>query len=231
MRRLHFSIANLLAVIGILGVAMAALRNPSYLWANVTFSIAFGSLIVAVLSAIYAQGPRRAYWLGFSLCGAAYFAVCWMPGLHESVCPRLVSEAVFDLLYPLVAPPEPPAVQPMITARMGGQGMGQMMGQMQAQMGMMRMMTGQARGMMGVGGGTAPASPSVDSRWEAWNAPDRTIGVGYQIGSVSLVSSDTFRQIGHSIVTLLLAMLGGAFARGRCERMASRDLPQSAGPA
>jgi hypothetical protein len=227
MRRLHFSIANLLAVIGIIGIAMAALRNPSYLWANVTFSIAFGSLVAAVLSAIYGQGARRAYWLGFSVCGGAYFAVCWMPGLHESVCPRLASELVFDLLYPLVVPPEPPPAQPMIN----GPGMGQMMGQMQAQMGISRMMTGQARGMMGVGGGIPPAPPSVDSRWAEWNAPERTIGVGYQLGSITLVSPDTFRQIGHSIVTLLLAMLGGAFARSRCERLASRDLPQPAGPA
>ena len=53
------------------------------------------------------------------------------------------------------------------------------------------------------------------SPWAAWTQPDRTVGVGYQIGSVSLGSSEAFRQIGHSMFTLLVAVLGGTFARHR----------------
>jgi hypothetical protein len=102
----RFSIASLLAVIAILGVALAALRNPSHLWANVTFSVAFAM-----------------------------------------------------------------------------------------------------------------------SRLSAWNAPDRNYGVAYAIGSVSLVSSDAFRQTGHSLVTLLAEVLGGVYARSPYQSWAARETP------
>ena len=65
-----------------------------------------------------------------------------------------------------------------------------------------------------------------ESRWSAWTKSDRDIGVGYQIGSVSLVSSNAFRQIGHSLVTLLAAVLGGVYARSRYEAWAARDAAQ-----
>jgi hypothetical protein len=65
-------------------------------------------------------------------------------------------------------------------------------------------------GMMGMGGGTSPAPVS---RWVAWTTPDHDNGVGYQIGTVSLVSSAPFRQIGHSLLTLLIAALAGIYAR------------------
>ena len=107
MRRPHFSIASLLAVIGILGVALAALVNPSYLWANVTFSMAFAAIVLAIINTVYGREARRAYWLGFSLCGGIYFAVCSVPSLRDSLCPRLATEAIFDFLYPHMAPPMP----------------------------------------------------------------------------------------------------------------------------
>ena len=50
-----------------------------------------------------------------------------------------------------------------------------------------------------------PPPPSVPP-WTAWTQPDRTVGVGYQIGTVSLCSSEAFRRIGHSMFTLLVAV-------------------------
>src|SRR5271165_4104232 len=107
MRLPRYSIANLLALIAILAVALAALRRPSYLWANVTFSCALAAVVAAVLSAVYSRQAARAYWLGFSLCGGIYLSVCSMPGLRESVCPRLVTEVILDFLYPQLSPPQP----------------------------------------------------------------------------------------------------------------------------
>jgi hypothetical protein len=212
MQRPRFSIASLLVVIGILGVALAALRNPSYLWANVTFSLAFASLVVAIVNAVYGRSARRAYWLGFTVCGGAYFAVCSLPGLCQEVCPRLATEVIFDLLYPYMAPtvpPPPPVPPPSMT-------MGQMMNQMM----------GQARGGIALRGMAMSAPPVPASSWSAWNEPDRSNGVGYQIGTVSLVSSEAFRQIGHSLATLLAGVLGGVYARSRHKVWAARDMPQ-----
>jgi len=103
----------------------------------------------------------------------------------------------------------------------------------QMQMGMMnRMQMG-----MGSNGGNAvrkrssnsaavAPAPAPESRWSIWNEPDRVVGVGYQIGTITLVSSDAFRQIGHSLVTILLAALGGLYARSRYASWTARDMPE-----
>ena len=109
MRLPRFTIASVLAVIAILAVALAALRSPSYLWVNVTFSLALGALVVGIVNAIYGRDAGRAYWVGFSLCGGIYFAICSLPGLRDSVCPRLVTEVVFDFLYPHLSPAATPS--------------------------------------------------------------------------------------------------------------------------
>src|SRR5271170_6529415 len=109
MRR--FSIKAMMFVIGILAVAIAALRTPSLLVANTAFSLALTSLVVAALNVVMSGwGVGRAYWLGFICAGGVYFAVCFVPGLRESICPRLATEALLDLAYPFMAPIEVPAV-------------------------------------------------------------------------------------------------------------------------
>jgi hypothetical protein len=56
------------AVIAIFDVALAAVRNPSCLWANLTFSFVLGVLVVAIV--VYGRGATRVNWLGVSLmCG------------------------------------------------------------------------------------------------------------------------------------------------------------------
>jgi len=84
MRRPHFSIASLLVVIGVLGIALAAFRNPSYLWANVTFSVAFAAIVLAIINTIYGRSANRAYWLGFALRGGTYFATCTVPEMIQA---------------------------------------------------------------------------------------------------------------------------------------------------
>jgi hypothetical protein len=198
MRLPRFSIANALALIAILAVALAALRNPSYLWANITFSLALGALVVAIVNAVYGREAGRAYWLGFSLCGGIYLAVCSMPGLRDSVCPRLATEAILDFLYPHLSPAAttPPAV-PVVTANSPG-----------VQPVFVSSRTGGATFYM-------PPPPPMIPRWAAWTQPDRTASVGYMIGTVQLRSSEAFRQIGHSMCALLVAVLGAIFARHR----------------
>ena len=85
LRRPRFSIASILAIIGIVGIALAAFRDPSYLWASVTFSTAFAALVLAIINVLYSRGARRAYWAGFALCGWAYFAICSVPGLRVAL--------------------------------------------------------------------------------------------------------------------------------------------------
>jgi hypothetical protein len=204
--RFSFSIASGLAITGIVGVALAALRDPSYLWANVTFSITLTVLVLAVINALYGRGARRAHWLGFALCGWSYFMICSVPGLRDSLCPRPVTEVILDLLYPHVAPL---AKLPPPAPGMAGNPSG-----------LIIQMARQPGGEFRLVGANPPAPAS---RWSAWSQPDRSNGVGYQIGTGALVSSEAFRQIGHSMVALLVGVLGGIYARGRCRVWATRN--------
>ncbi len=205
MRLPRFSIANLLALIAILAVALAALRSPSYLWANVTFSFALGAVVLAVINVVYSRGAGRAYWLGFALCGGVYLAICSLPGVRESVCTRLATEAVLDFIYPHLAPES--TSTPAVAATTAWTATG----------------TGSIQLMMGPSntnntytlGNIALSPPPLTPPWTAWTQPDRTVGLGYPIGTVQLSSSEAFRQIGHSMFALLFAVLGATFARYR----------------
>jgi hypothetical protein len=221
----RFTIRGLIIVIAILGVTLAALLSPSQLVANAVFSLALGSLLVATVN-VFISGweAGRAHWLGFFCVGGVYFAICFVPGLRESICPRLVTEAVLDFAYPIVAPSELPAVPPT-----GATTAGSGATSMNAAVAMNMMMQGQTMGSPG--GATlwvrtmalAPGSQTSESRWSVWTEPDRSTGVGYQIGTIALVSSEPFRTIGHSMFVLLLGMLGGAYARRRYTAWFTRE--------
>jgi hypothetical protein len=75
-----------------------------------------------------------------------------------------------------------------------------------------------------------PPAPRPDP-WAAWTTPDHTAGVN-RTGSIASASSEAFRQIGHSLTALLVATLGGVFARNRYHVYA-RDghPPEPASPA
>src|SRR4051794_3285472 len=111
--RLRFSIARLLAVTVIFGVAFAALKSPSYLWANALWTAALASLVVAAIHMALDRGRTRAFWCGFLIAGGTYLATCSLPVIKEAMCVRLLTEPLMDLLYPQVAPPGP---QPSYTA-------------------------------------------------------------------------------------------------------------------
>ena len=204
--RPRFRIAGLLAAIVLAGVAFAALRSPSYLWANTVYTAACVALLVAAIHAALGHGRPRAFWAGFLMAGGSYFVVYSVPSLRESICPRLLSEPLLDLLYTQAAPPPARPTGPSGAGMGGG-------------------MPGPDRGAMGSGGmlstmmagygSPTPPPPAPPSRWAAWTEPDRTSGVGYQIGTIALVSPEPFRQVGHSLLILAFGALGGLYARHR----------------
>jgi hypothetical protein len=187
----RFTIAQLLAVIAVSGIAFAALRSPSYLWANTLYTTAFIALVIAGINVVYSHGRSRAYWVGFLIGGGVYFIVYSVPALREPVCPRLLTEPILDLIYPYVSPKPPVA-----TTILDWNGVGTVTGTVIR---------------------TAPTLLPVRSGWAAWTEPDRGTGVGYTIGTVSLVTPETFRQVGHSLLILICAIGGGIYARRRFE--------------
>lgn len=211
MRRFRVSIAGLLAGIGLLGVSLAALARPSGLWANAYYSLALGTLIIAVLGAIYSRASKRAFWVGFSVCGWAYFLGIFGPEPIGRFEGNAVTTPILDILYPLTLPREGAVAAPsgnpgarlIPASRMG-----------RALISGRIILTGAFRG-----GPPAPGDPPLRA-WEIWTEPDRNIdGTG-------TLSSAAYRQIGHSIFALIFALIGAHAARRFRE---ARDAEPAAG--
>jgi hypothetical protein len=87
MRRIRFHIGTLLAIVFILGIALAALRESNDIWDSGLFTLIAMMLLTSVLLAIHRNEGKRAFWLGFALFGAAYLGLSLIPSIE----PRLVT--------------------------------------------------------------------------------------------------------------------------------------------
>jgi len=83
VRRIRFTIANLVAIIFILGVGFAALREPTDLWESSIFSLTLGVMLISILLAIHRSDKRRAFWLGFALFGWIYMGLSLIPSIES----------------------------------------------------------------------------------------------------------------------------------------------------
>ena len=72
-------------------------------------------------------------------------------------------------------------------------------------------------------GVTALPVPANVGRWDLWTAPDRSGGVGYQIGTIGLINSEPFRTIALSTTVLLFGVLGALYARRRSQMWATGE--------
>lgn len=79
MDQFRFTIRGLIALVTLVAVAVAALRDGSAFWDSVTFSATLFILVSSILSAIHFSGRSRAFWIGFALCGSVYFGVSLLP--------------------------------------------------------------------------------------------------------------------------------------------------------
>src|SRR5215471_9263544 len=98
MGRARFTIAALLGIIALVGLGLAALRDPSRLWGSIVFSVALSLFSIAVGGVLYRRGRRRAFWVGFALGGWLYLALSLLPPLAPVTRPHLVTSALLVLL-------------------------------------------------------------------------------------------------------------------------------------
>jgi hypothetical protein len=91
MPHFRFPIAAAMAAILIAGVGLAAMKNPTELWAGTIFTLAWVALLVGLLGAVLRRGRERAAWLGFTLFGWSYVLVCIVPPLRAEVRNRLLT--------------------------------------------------------------------------------------------------------------------------------------------
>jgi hypothetical protein len=77
MRRLRFTIAQLIAIVIVIGFGFAALRNANAVWASATFSLAILTVSVALAGACSQKMRARMPWLGFGTAGGLYLVI-WL---------------------------------------------------------------------------------------------------------------------------------------------------------
>jgi hypothetical protein len=146
--------------------------------------------------------------------------------LRDSVGSRLVTEAILDFIYPHLSPVTSP--MPPVTVGWSANGGPPWLPD-----------TSTLSSPYFINSSTVVLVPSVPlapqvtpaaqqplSRWAEWTQPDRVISSRIQTTTVPLCSSEAFRQIGHSMFTLLVAVLGATYSRHRY-RVSRTDSPGS----
>jgi hypothetical protein len=102
MRRYSFSIRGLMSIIAIIGLALVSVRTPSRIWANAWFSLALGGVTLAIPAAVASHDERRAFWIGFAVCGGVYFLFSLAPGVDQKTSYQLLTTTILDLAAPLL---------------------------------------------------------------------------------------------------------------------------------
>jgi hypothetical protein len=82
MRRIRFHIGTLVILVLILGIAFAALRESNEIWVSGVFTLTVAVLLTSVLLAVHRTETRRAFWLGFALFGTAYLGLSLVPAIE-----------------------------------------------------------------------------------------------------------------------------------------------------
>lgn len=207
MGRFRFSIASILVAVLACAVGVAALRESTDLWDAGVFTAAAAALLASALLAFHRDGRGRAYWLGFAAFGGAYLVASLVPPVES----RLVTTK--GLAY--------------LDSKLPGRA---------------QSFTVQFR-QNGSAAGTATAVQalafSIDGNTLAASGPGRVVRVwdvstgAWLAGSGG--TSENFLRIGHSLLALLVALLGGRvslrlYDRGRRPPGAEPGPAPPAGP-
>jgi len=83
VRRFRFHIGTLVILVLVVGVSFAALRESNEIWDSGVFTLTVGVVLTSVLLAIHRTEKRRAFWLGFAIFGAAYLGLSLIPSIES----------------------------------------------------------------------------------------------------------------------------------------------------
>jgi hypothetical protein len=104
MKHPQITISELIVVVVITAIGLAAIRSGSPSWAGAMFSITFFAIICAILGIALGRGMRRVYWLGFAVLGWSYLVLIFIPWLHTNVGQFLLAPNLFAHLEEILHP-------------------------------------------------------------------------------------------------------------------------------
>jgi hypothetical protein len=85
MRYIRFNIASLLVIILIIGFGFAALRDSNDLWDSGCLTLTLGVFLISILVAVHRTRSRRAFWIGFALFGWTYLGLSLVPSIESGL--------------------------------------------------------------------------------------------------------------------------------------------------
>jgi len=184
MRKFRFHIGSLLAVILVLGVGFAALRESSDLWESGLFAATLGILLISILLAVHRTESSRAFWIGFALFGWIYLGLTLMPSIES----RLITTKALAYLDSKV----PGRSSATFTIQLSGTGTGSP--------------GNQVENLAFAPDGSMLATSS-QGQVQIWN-----VATGKILGGWSGTTGN-FLRIGHSLFALLVGWFGGQLSR------------------
>jgi hypothetical protein len=98
MKRPRFTIGELILVVIVVAIGLAAIRSGSAVWAGAMTSIAFFAMVASILGVVLGRGMRRAYWSGFALLGWSYLLLSHVTWLDGQIGNRLLAPRLFSYL-------------------------------------------------------------------------------------------------------------------------------------
>jgi hypothetical protein len=189
MRR--FSIATLMAVVLVCGVAVAALRDASDTWAGILLGLTLLMLGIAMIGVLHRRGTRRAFWQGFALFGWCYLALTTGPWASEQVGPRLPTTQLLRYAHARANPNQPQVgASQMVVWLAAGNTQPNAVTSWQPQGYPLKAVSGNITATTGSASGPAQGF--------------------FLIGQTNL---DQFVRVGHCLFALLAALAGGLIAR------------------
>ncbi len=105
MKRMRFSIAGLMGFVLVAALGFGGLKGADETWASGCYTLIVAALILAVLTALQSRERNRAYWAGFAIAGWVYFGVVFGTfGPFRVIPPQLLTELLFDRLEAMMHP-------------------------------------------------------------------------------------------------------------------------------
>jgi hypothetical protein len=196
MSRIRFTIASLLAVVLLVAVGFAALRESDDLWDSGVFTLTLGVLLVSVHLALHRTDSRRTFWIGCALCGWGYLGLSLVPSIES----RLITTKALSYLDSRV----PGRSEAVYTIRLPGTGSGSP--------GMkVRHVAFTPEGRL--------LATSGRGHVRLWDA-----ATGKPLGGWN-GTTENFVRIGHCLFALVAAWFGGQLSRRLCRNPGAPDSP------
>jgi hypothetical protein len=184
MRNLRFNIASLLVVILFLGVGFAALRESNDYWESAIFTLTVAVLLVSILLAVHGSEARRAFWIGFALFGWCYLALAQVPPIES----RLLTTKGLEYLDSKV-PGRPSGVDALLLSALASARSGNQMQNVAFSVDGLKVAT------------------TSDRIVRVWDVATGKLLTGWS------GTTQNFVRIGHSLLALVLAWIGGQLSR------------------